>query len=233
METDYMDPDTVQNFIDAGFSLGFHGHQHRPQFLDTRFRHGQNRKISVISAGTLCGDAALRFGRSYNIVELNISKLCGRLHLREMQNDNLLMPIWGPSARSSDRMSYLDFEFDPPLKPFFNRAPNTKVLTEARRAHDKGDFRSATDILMPIFKTDPLARRLVLDCLKRLNDRTGIITTFDPPDSPEETITLMDALWREGKRDRLKVLVESDIVTKSKDPSVAEMRNKFLARIER
>src|SRR5207244_2460691 len=34
---DYMDPDLIQNLIDRGFSLGFHGHQHHPQFLDTRF----------------------------------------------------------------------------------------------------------------------------------------------------------------------------------------------------
>lgn len=39
-QSDYMDPDLIQNLIDRGFSLGFHGHQHRPQFLDTRFRHG-------------------------------------------------------------------------------------------------------------------------------------------------------------------------------------------------
>ena len=31
--SDYMDPDLLQNLIDRGFSLGFHGHQHRSQFL--------------------------------------------------------------------------------------------------------------------------------------------------------------------------------------------------------
>src|SRR6266704_1127518 len=40
LQSDYMDPDLIQNLIDRGFSLGFHGHQHRPQFLDTRFRYG-------------------------------------------------------------------------------------------------------------------------------------------------------------------------------------------------
>src|SRR5258707_4560057 len=32
LQVDYMDPDILQNFIDRGLSLGFHGHQHRPQF---------------------------------------------------------------------------------------------------------------------------------------------------------------------------------------------------------
>ena len=121
LETDYMDPDTVQNLIDAGISLGFHGHQHRPQFLHTRFRHGPDRKVAVISAGTLCGDSAFRFGRSYNIIELHISECQGRLYPREMQNDNLQMPIWGSSSRWADQKSYLEFDFDRPPKPFIHR----------------------------------------------------------------------------------------------------------------
>ena len=79
-EDDYMDPGIVQNLIDGGFSLGFHGHQHKPQFLDTRFRHGPNRLINLISAGTLCGGPAFRFGRAYDVVELNIGERTGRLH---------------------------------------------------------------------------------------------------------------------------------------------------------
>ena len=83
IQTDYMDPDVVQNFIDGGFSLGFHGHQHKPQYLDTRFQHGVDRQITVISAGTLCGTAAFRFGRAYNIVEIDVENLIGaRLFIR-------------------------------------------------------------------------------------------------------------------------------------------------------
>lgn len=65
VQTDYMNPGVIQNLIDCGFSLGFHGHQLRPEFLDTRFRYGSNARITVISAGTLCGSAAYRFGRAY------------------------------------------------------------------------------------------------------------------------------------------------------------------------
>ena len=105
-QVDYMDPDIVQNLIDGGFSLAFHGHQHKPQFLNTRFRHGSDRRITVIGAGTLCGNAALRFGRSYNLVELDIERRVGRLYVREMQNDNLQMPIWGPRSMRPDSTSY-------------------------------------------------------------------------------------------------------------------------------
>ena len=233
LETDYMDPDTVQNFIDAGISLGFHGHQHRPQFLDTRFRHGPDRKIAVISAGTLCGDSAFRFGRSYNIVELHISEYWGRLHPREMQNDNLQMPIWGSNSRWADQKSYLEFYFDPPLKPFIPRTEETVKLTEAQRAYDRTDYETARGILAPIFKSNSLARRMLLRCLQQLNSTPEIIKAFDPPDGPEEIISLMDALWQEGKRDRLKGILKSELVGKCTDESVVELRRKYLARLER
>jgi predicted MPP superfamily phosphohydrolase len=109
MQTDYMDPGVLQNLIDNGFSLGLHGHQHRPQFLDTRFRYGGDRRITVISAGTLCGSAAFRFGRAYNIVELDTERRTGRLHLREMQNDDLRLPIWGCRALPPNTANYLSF----------------------------------------------------------------------------------------------------------------------------
>ncbi|HEB85728.1 MAG TPA: hypothetical protein ENI68_01740 [Gammaproteobacteria bacterium] len=126
-----MDPDIVQNLIDGGFSLGFHGHQHKPQFLDTRYRHGPDRHITVISAGTLCGGAAFQFCRAYNLIELDTGKRTGRLHLRGMQNDNLQMPIWGPRYLPQNSTSYLDFKFDPPPEPFVRLNSGETALIEA------------------------------------------------------------------------------------------------------
>src|SRR3989344_8880761 len=114
MQFDYMNPGTLQNLIDSGFSLGFHGHQHRPQFRDTRFRYGSDQLITVISAGTLCGSASYRFGRAYNIIELNVATLTGRLHLREMQNDDLQCPIWGRRSLPAETAGFLAFNYDPP-----------------------------------------------------------------------------------------------------------------------
>lgn len=54
-QSDYMDPDVLQFLIDSGFSIGFHGHQHKPQFIDERFKLGGESKITLVSAGTLCG----------------------------------------------------------------------------------------------------------------------------------------------------------------------------------
>jgi hypothetical protein len=169
-----MDPDLIQNLIDRGFSLGFHGHQHRPQFLDTRFRHGTDRRITVISAGTLCGGASFRFGRAYNVVELDTGTRTGRLHVREMQNDNLSLPIWGRRALPPNTSAYYDFQYDPPPEPTVHPNANTAALIEAERFYDLTDYRNAADVLAPVAASDDLARPLLLDCLIRLKDMPAL-----------------------------------------------------------
>lgn len=228
---DYMDPDLIQNLIDRGFSLGFHGHQHRPQFLDTRFRHGTDRKIAVISAGTLCGGASVRHGRSYNIIELDTSTRTGRLHVREMQNDNLSLPIWGNRALPPNTSTYYDFHYDAPPEPAIHHNANTAALIEAQRLYDLGDYRGAAVVLGAAIASDDLARPLLLDCLVKLNDTTEMIARFDPPQSGAEAIHVMDALWSEGNRERLIELLRLPLIAETADHSVIEIRQKYKARL--
>lgn len=231
IDMDYMDPDIVQNLIDCGFSLGFHGHQHRPEFIDTRFRHGIERRITVISAGTLCGGAAFRFGRAYNLIEVDTAARKGRLHLREMQNDNLRMPIWGARSLPPNHTAFLEFTFDEPPKPFVKPDQLTVLLNKAERLYAAGSFREATDLLSSHLE-DPFARRLVLESLRKLDDSAAIIARFDPPADAGEVIALMDALWNQGKKQRLGEVLSLPVVEKSEDGAVVEMRNKYTARLK-
>ena len=100
MLDDYLDAQFIQLLIDAGVSLGFHGHQHSSECFDERYRIGPSpRKITVISAGTLCAEPrSLKPGvpRSYNIVELDTSSWIGRVHQRQMVNSLFPLPVWGP-----------------------------------------------------------------------------------------------------------------------------------------
>lgn len=232
MQSDYMDADMLQRLIDCGFSLGFHGHQHRPQFLDTRFRYGADRRITVISAGTLCGSASFRFGRAYNIIELDTDKRAGRLHLREMQNDSLDFPIWGRRPLPPGTDHFLEFHYDPPPEPLARIDQSTSVLRQAKSLYDDGKYREAVDVLDALSGTDDIARRMLAESLQKAGDRRGIMLRLDPPKSAIEAIYLMDALWSEGCRDRLRTLLAEPAVAASADPSVAELRNKYLARLK-
>ena len=229
--SDYMDPDLIQNLIDRGFSLGLHGHQHRPQYLDTRFRHGIERKIIVISAGTLCGGPGSRHARAYNIIELSTAEKVGRLHVREMQNDNLSLPIWGRRALPPITCPYYEFGYDPPPPPS-NLNEATTVLIEAQNLHISGEYRKAADLLITVVEKEGLARQLLLDCLVTLKDAKAILASFDPPASDSEAIHLMDALWDSGRKARLWEVINIPLVSGSADPSVVVIRNKYSARLK-
>ena len=229
---DYMDPDLIQNLLDRGFSLGLHGHQHRPQYLDTRFRHGIERKITVISAGTLCGGPNFKHGRAYNVIELSTAERAGRLHVREMQNDNLSLPIWGRRALAPNVCPYYEFGFDPPPLPSSNSNYATTVLIEAQNLHISGEYKKAADLLVTLVEQEDLARQPLLDCLVQLKDTRAVREMFDPPTSEAEAIHVMDALWDDGKRERLSELIVIPLIANSPDPSVVAIRDKYRARLK-
>lgn len=231
MQSDYMDPDTVQNLIDGGFSVGFHGHQHRPQFLHTRFRYGGNRRITVVSAGTLCGSASYRFGRAYNLIEISMKDREGRLHVREMQNDKFELPIWGVrNLHATSR--YLDFGFDSPPEPVTPHDDKTERLAKAQGLYEQKEFEEAAKVLRDLAKSDGLARRLLVECLHEMRASPEIIARFDPPEGPTEAIYLIEALWETNARERLKAVLANGVVADSIDPSVVEMRAKYNAKLK-
>jgi 3',5'-cyclic AMP phosphodiesterase CpdA len=233
LHTDYIDPDFLQNLIDRGFSLGFHGHQHSPQFLDTRFRYGSNRTITVISAGTLCGGPSYRYGRAYNVVELDTDDFTGRLHVREMQNGDLRLPIWGRRILQPNTSLFYEFQYDQPPKPAIRENATTRSLIRAQKFYESGQYREAADIFMPLVSTEPLARPLLLDCLVTLKEMSTIIRIFDPPQGAAEAVHLMHALWEERKRERLRELLAIPFIAASVDPSVIETRVKYEQRLRK
>ncbi|KZD08743.1 hypothetical protein AUP43_08245 [Oceanibaculum pacificum] len=229
--SDYMDADIIQNLIDREISLGFHGHQHKPEFLDTRFRHGPDRRITVISAGTLCGGAAFGFRRAYNVVEIDVENRRGRLHLREMQNDNLQLPIWGPRPLPATASTFHEFTFEPPPAPLSRHDSRTVALIEAQKLFDEKRFDAAVALLVPHLTSEPLARRLLLECLGHMDDMASVIRYFDPPKSEIEAITLMDALWAEKDKVRLAEVLAMSLIASSVDPALVEVRTKYARRL--
>jgi hypothetical protein len=132
---DYLDVEFIQLVVDAGVSVGFHGHQHSSECFDERHKIDPNpRKITVISAGTLCAEPrALKPGspRSYNIVEFDLSAWTGRVHQRQMVNGLFPLPVWGPGHFISTNQSFFEFEL---CKPLAARPPNLDVQLALERA---------------------------------------------------------------------------------------------------
>jgi len=65
----------------------------------------------------------------------------------------------------------------------------------------------------------------------KLKDNPAFLAVFDPPASDAEAIHVMDALWAEGRRDRLRAVLALPVIAQSADPSVVEIRTKYATRL--
>jgi hypothetical protein len=232
--SDYMDSDILQVLIDDGFSLGFHGHQHKPQFIEERYQFGGGRKITVVSAGTLCaGPSELPSGepRAYNLLQFDPESYRATLHQRRMQNDNFGCPIWGAGHFLSTGRSFVEFDVQRPIQ-LDRRASDTAAIGAAEQLLRVGRHREAANLLIPIVPSNPLARRFLLECYVSLGDSPGLIAAFYPPASAAEIIHVADALWEEKDITRLQEILGSDTVRNATDPAVISMRDKHLARLK-
>jgi hypothetical protein len=233
LRSDYLDSGVLQVLIDSEFSIGFHGHQHKPQFIDEKFQFGSSRKITIVSAGTLCaGPKALPPGhaRAYNLLEIDTEMFKARLHLRTMQNENFEQPIWAPGHFPSSMTSFVDFDVQAPLPP--SRSASADI-GRAEALIRKKSFEEAISLLKPIAASNSLARRLLLECYVSADRTKELVEGFYPPEANNEIIYVADALWAENKRDLLVEMLASNIVRTSTNPAVVEVLQKYQKRLNR
>jgi hypothetical protein len=228
--TDYLDAEHVQFMIDRGISLGLHGHHHRPLFLNVHFDFGSDRTMVVAAAGTLCGHSAPKYGRSYNIVELDLQAWKGRLHVREVGNDIGGMPIWRNRVLPVEPQLYYEFGISPP--PVRDVDPRSTQLVQAQSRMEAGRYDEARGLLLPISTTPGLARRLLLECLVQLRQNEEIAGIFAEPESVTESIHLMDALWETHAYAGLRKLLQSEAIALSTEPTIVELRTKYSAKLK-
>lgn len=231
--SDYLDADVLQVLIDNGFSLGLHGHQHKPHFIEERFQFGGQCRITVIAAGTLCGGPdGLPAGhtRGYNLVTIDTERCVGKLHQRRMLNEGFDTPIWGPGWFPLTSKSYIEFSIQRPLIAPQQRYAVTD-LGEAEELIRRKQYVRAAELLVPLHSTHPLARRLLLECYVLLDASPNIVKYFYPPISNSEIVHVADALWAQKDLNRLRCLIESDAVRENKDPAVNEVCTKYAGRI--
>ena len=228
MQTDYMDADTLQVLIDIGVSVGLHGHQHKSQFVDERFRFGEDRKITVVSAGTLCGGPkSLKAGRvrSYNVIEIALDALRGRVVQRVMRNDDFALPIWNDAADG-----LIEFRIQAPLRRTSERGGISHALAAAESEIQAGRYEAAIRHLTSV-SDDPLAKRFLLECYIALDRHREIVDTFWPPVSVGEIVAVADALWSLQETSRLRQLLELEHVAGCADPAIREIRTLYKARL--
>jgi DNA repair exonuclease SbcCD nuclease subunit len=230
---DYLDAEFLQLFIDAGVSLGFHGHQHSPDCFDERCRIGPDtRKITIVSASTLCAEPRnLTPGvpRSYNIVEVDNSDWIGRVHQRQMVNKLFNLPVWGPGRFISTNSSFCDFSLCKPLVRRPDKLDTQLNLERADLALGSGKWLEALDILGTV-RAEPLARPLLLRAAVEFGDPHRIIAGLWPPLTIAEAVTVGGAILTSGTRDEAEAFVRLALVAESADASVRDISRRITQR---
>ena len=225
-QDDYLDAKFLQLLIDAGVSLGFHGHQNLSECFDERYRLGPNlRKITIISASTLCAEPRnLKPGvpRSYNIVEIDTDACIGRLHQRQMVNVQFSLPIWGPGHFINTNRSYFDFDLCKPLLTRPAQLDVQRTLDQADKLLGSHQWLEAINVLDDI-KDTPLARPLLVKALDELGDARRTIAILWPPLSNVEAVTLGGAVLDSGTPEEAEAFVRLGLVAESEDASVREI----------
>jgi 3',5'-cyclic AMP phosphodiesterase CpdA len=230
---DYLDAEFLQLFIDAGVSLGFHGHQHSADCFDERCRIGPDmRKMTIVSASTLCAEPrnlSPGIPRSYNVVEVDTDNWSGRVHQRQMVNKLFNLPVWGPGRFVSTNSSFCDFGLCKPLVP---RPPTLNLqllLEQADIALGLGRWHDALDALDKV-RGEPLARPLLLRAVAELGDPHRIIAELWPPLTIAEAVTVGGAILESGTRDEADAFVRLALVADTADASVRDISRRISER---
>lgn len=232
-QDDYLDAEFLQLLIDAGASLGFHGHQHLAECFDERYQLGKNpRKMTIVSAGTLCAEPRnLKPGvpRSYNVVELDASDQVGCVHQRQMVNTAMPLPVWGPGHFINTNSSFFDFEI---CKPLATRPPQLNVqlvLDQVDKLLGARLWREALEVLDEI-KEVPLSRPLLVKALDELGDDRHTIAAMWPPMNNAEAVVLGGAVLNSGTTGESEAFIRLELVSNNMDASVRDISRRIVER---
>lgn len=230
-DSDYVDADFLQSLIDGGFTVGLHGHQHRPQFLEHRFTVDRKRSFAVISAGTLCGGPrSLPAGRmrAYNLIWLDPESRSGAVHVRDMKNAEFSTPVWGAAHVPEFGGSKMDFNLSMPPHAKFAIQATSEALSLLQKGDASGAF-----ALVRSHSDNELARRVAVESLINMQDWARIREFCVQPRSSAETVALFEALYELGDKEALGRLLESSVVTQNNDAAVRQSIERARGRLGR
>lgn len=238
LEADYMDSRCLKNLIEAGFSLGFHGHQHYTEVIEEYLSCLTGDKSYFISTGTLCGNRyQLPSGkpRQYNIIQVDQGQMKAIVHVRGMKESNFELPIWGPGSLGIENKSSLSIQLHKSNIQTIREAAMKSYLrqiSEAERLIGSREYRLAIEALKDLDQKDEIVRRLKIECYINIGDNEGIIRLCYPPRNDSDIIYCFAALWEEGETSKIKTLLDCEKVKHSESKLVQEAQKRYTKKLK-
>jgi hypothetical protein len=235
MLDNYIDSAYMQLLIDAGVSIGFHGHQHISECSIEHYTLGSNqRNMAIVSASTLCaGFRNLRAGvpRSYNIVEIDTVAWTGRVHQRQMVNTLTSLPTWGAGHFINTGKPYKDFDLckPPEIRPVY--LDTQLLLEQSDSLLGTHQWDKAAEILLKI-KDVPIARHLFLKACEESGNIHWIMESIWPPQTDAEAAIIGAVIFEKGTQQDCIIFSTSDFIRQSKDASVHDISRRIERRLK-
>jgi hypothetical protein len=234
-EINYMDSSRLKNFIDAGISLGFHGHQHKTEIIHEFSDVVEQKKITVFSAGTLCGgqnELPTGNNRQYNLVEIiwndEDDDLTVILNTREKtETSSFDNPIWKAGRIDSNLISYHSIKI---IKPK-SQGIEANLIEAEKLMRDK-KYDTAIEELLKLDLQDVFVRKYLAECIIQTEQFELALNVFSEPITDEERVIVLNAAIELNNKAKMLEIKTAIGNTSSSSPIVKELLGKVEAIIK-
>ena len=233
--SDYVPINSVYDLIGHGFQLGLHGHQHFAEIGSHYVHIPDDRKMAVVSAGSLCaGTKELPRGinRQYNVIVISDDYSEAKVHVREVTRGNHFAASTVASGYSNGvaRMHLTGAAIVRNGKVEMERERRNKLIIEAERSLRAGHPDVALKMLESVdWRDEPYGRSLMIQAAEQSEHWEMLTIALGNPKTANERIKLIEALSRVGRT--------SDALVKLQEPGgppLAEhVRREVRKRLER
>ena len=233
----YLDPRQIKSLSSYGYTVGFHGHQHLSDIVESYVQFDNSRKLISISAGTLCSARShlpTGFKRQYNLLNINYNKKECFVYSREMHGNMDDIPLWdkGRINESLNSSANLEIHF-PESTPIF-QATERQIdsLTMLLKGNKHDDFLNAVKT-MPI--DDPLVRSIIIefDDKTRGKYKSEICSIMLEPDLGkfDECILFIENHLEKSEKDEAERILTTSLKTFEDQKLLVDQLLKYKARI--
>jgi len=197
-ENNYLDYRILDTMISANISIGLYGHQHKSNIINEYKDLSSNKKLLLISSGSLYGSKNVLppgVSRQYNLVSINEDEtdVTIRINVRkDCSIDLYAIPLWQDCEIGMSSLK--EFCHELKLKtPLINKTK--EYISIQDEVNHTRDFVHACKRLKEIGLKDVAFRKLFDDYILKLSENHEVILELiDEPANDGELILLLDAL---------------------------------------
>jgi len=235
----YLDPRQIKSLSSYGFSIGFHGHQHLSDIVESYVQFDSSRKLISISAGTLCSARShlpTGFKRQYNLLSVDYERKKCFVYSREMHGNMDDVPLWdrGRINESLNSSANLDIPF-PVLTPVLQVTDKQiDSLTTLLKSRKINEIEFLTTI-KSMSVEDPLVRSLIIEFDTKTNGihKNEICSLLFEPDLNrfEECILFLENYLENSRKEEAEVLLGRSLDKFKEQKVLVDQLQKYKPRV--